>query len=60
MGEALTHAKKESCRRVLLGVHSRNTDAIAFYQKLGFLDVGKRSFKVGNNYYDDIVLALTI
>ncbi len=57
MDAAMAHAKKKNCSRLLLGVHSRNTGAIAFYRKLGFDNAGKRSFKVGNTFYDDIVLA---
>lgn len=60
MQEALSYARNQNCRRVLLEVYSGNTSAIAFYQRLGFVNVGKRSFKVINNYYEHIALALTI
>jgi diamine N-acetyltransferase len=60
MDEALVYAKYQNCRRVLLGVYSGNTGAIAFYKKFGFVEIGKRSFKVGNILSDDIVMAINI
>ena len=60
MQEAFAHVRQQGCRRVLLGVFSRNTNAIAFYQRLGFVNVGDRIFKVGNTDCSDIVLALTL
>ncbi len=60
MLEALDYAKHHNSRRLLLGVHSRNTNAIAFYQKLGYKIVGERKFKVGHHEYNDLVLALEI
>ena len=60
MHEALNHAKHHNSRRLLLGVYSRNTSAIAFYQKLNYKIVGERKFKVGHHEYNDLVLALEI
>ena len=60
MQKALDHAKRHNSRRLLLGVHSRNTSAIAFYQKLNYKIVGERKFKVGQHEYNDLVLALEI
>jgi ribosomal protein S18 acetylase RimI-like enzyme len=60
MAEALIDARNRNCRRVLLEVYAGNTGAIAFYQKLGFVNVGQRSFKVINNYYEHITMALTL
>ena len=60
MEAAFIHAKKIKCRRVLLGVYSRNTGAIAFYRKLGFIAVGKRTFRVGKMTSEDTVFALTL
>lgn len=58
MQEALEYAKQRNSLRLLLGVHSRNTNAIAFYQKLGYKIVGERKFKVGDHEYNDLVMAL--
>jgi diamine N-acetyltransferase len=60
MQEAFIDEKLRECKRLLLGVHFRNTSAIAFYQKLGYRIVGERKFKVGHNEYNDIVMALDI
>jgi diamine N-acetyltransferase len=40
----------------LIGVSQRNTDAIAFYQRLGFAVVGEREFHVGDWSEIDFVL----
>ena len=58
MQEALAYAKRCNSRRLLLGVHSRNTNAIAFYKKLGYKISGERKFKVGAHEYNDLVMAL--
>jgi len=60
MAEAIAFARTRNCRRLLLGVHSRNIGAIAFYERLGFTNVGTRKFKVGSHIYDDLVFALTL
>ncbi len=60
MQEALADARARDCRRLLLGVYSQNANAIAFYEKLGFVKVGTRRFKVGSSYYDDYVFALAL
>lgn len=57
---ALEHARAAGSRRVLLGVYADNRDALAFYQRCGFRDVGVRRFRVGDNEYDDRVLALDL
>ncbi len=57
MEVALMHAREQNCPRVLLGVYSRNAKAIAFYERLGFVQVGTRRFKVGNAFHDDAVMA---
>ena len=54
---ALRGAKARSFERVLLGVFSQNAQAIAFYRRRGFAQVGVRQFQVGANLYDDLVLA---
>jgi ribosomal protein S18 acetylase RimI-like enzyme len=58
MEAALSEARAQDCRRVLLGVYSLNTKAIAFYERLGFVKIGTRRFRVGNAYHDDAVMAI--
>jgi ribosomal protein S18 acetylase RimI-like enzyme len=42
---------------VWLGVWERNPRAIAFYRKLGFLEVGEHVFSLGSDPQRDIVMA---
>jgi ribosomal protein S18 acetylase RimI-like enzyme len=60
MDAAIDYSKSKGTRRILLGVYSRNADAIAFYERLKFRQVGVRKFNVGHNVYDDAVLALDL
>lgn len=57
MAAALDGARVAGARRVLLGVFSLNARAIAFYARQGFVEAGVRKFHVGENDYDDFVLA---
>lgn len=57
---AMRHARERGARRMLLGVYAQNHDALAFYARGGFHDVGERRFRVGDNEYDDRVLALDL
>lgn len=57
---ATEYARTIGAARLLLGVYSRNTTALAFYNNLGFRTVGRRVFHVGSNDYDDWILALSI
>ena len=56
MEEALAAAAAAGCRRVLLGVYSRNEQALAFYRQLGFTQAGTREFRVGTHDYHDYIL----
>lgn len=49
-------ARRQGVRRLLLGVYSRNTAALAFYARLGFTQAGTREFHVGANVYHDYIL----
>lgn len=60
MDAARTHAVSQGARRLLLGVYRDNTAAIGFYERLGYQRIGTRTFKVGENTYNDIVLALDL
>ncbi|HEX5236230.1 MAG TPA: GNAT family N-acetyltransferase [Silvibacterium sp.] len=44
-------------RRLLLGVHDGNTQAISFYRRHGFEDAGTRAFQVGKTICSDLILA---
>ena len=51
MEAATRYARDAGFKRMLLGVYSRNADALAFYERIGFKIVGERYFRVGANEY---------
>ena len=55
--EAVAHARAINARRLLLGVYAKNHSAIAFYERLGFKQVGTRTFSVGSRHYEDPIMA---
>jgi len=57
METALDAAAAAGFTRVLLGVFGGNARAIAFYTRQGYAEAGVRKFRVGENEYDDLVLA---
>ncbi len=57
LAAAQAGAAARGFERLLLGVYSQNAQAIAFYRRQGFEQVGVRRFQVGANLYDDLVLA---
>ncbi|HAT33560.1 MAG TPA: GNAT family N-acetyltransferase [Janthinobacterium sp.] len=60
MDAALAHARAAGATRLLLGVYAKNADALAFYGRCGFVEVGTRTFRVGNSDYDDLILGLDL
>ena len=56
MERATKYARDAGFNRMLLGVYSRNADALAFYERIGFQPVGERYFRVGANEYFDHIL----
>lgn len=60
LSEAVTHARSRQTSRLLLGVYKNNDRALAFYQRMGFEQIGTRQFDVGGRIYDDWVLALNV
>jgi ribosomal protein S18 acetylase RimI-like enzyme len=57
MAAAVDKAQQIGGGRLLLGVYARNGRAIRFYQKNGMTIIGTRQFQVGENRYDDVVMA---
>lgn len=53
-------AKEQNARRLLLGVHRDNRRALSFYRRNGFVIAGARTFHLGDNVFDDHVLARTL
>lgn len=57
---ALSRARALECSRLLLGVYAENTAARGFYAKMGFEEVGERSFRVGSAEFHDKILARSL
>jgi ribosomal protein S18 acetylase RimI-like enzyme len=60
MQAALSQARASGAGRVLLGVYAENHDALAFYARCGFAQVGRRTFRVGRTDCQDVILGLTL
>jgi len=60
MVQALQYAREIGAKRMLLGTYDQNHRAVAFYRRAGFEKVGERRFQVGNQIFDDIVMAITL
>jgi diamine N-acetyltransferase len=56
MDYALQLAVKMGKRYAWLGVWDRNSDAIAFYQKMGFTEVGRHPFMLGDDLQTDLIM----
>ena len=56
MAQAIEESARRGARQVVLGVLRRNTRAVAFYRRQGFVEVGTRVFQVGSARFDDLVL----
>lgn len=53
---ALQLAEEMRKRSVWLGVWEKNTDAIAFYKKMGFMEAGRHTFRMGNELQSDWIM----
>jgi ribosomal protein S18 acetylase RimI-like enzyme len=60
MQKATQFARVAGFERLLLGVYSRNTAALAFYNRIGFHRVGERQFRVGASEYFDHILGINL
>lgn len=56
--KALQVAQVKQVSFVWLGVWEKNTRAIAFYQKNGFITIGKHIFKLGDDEQTDFIMKL--
>lgn len=57
---AIAHSTAAGARRLLLGVYAHNTNAIGFYERIGFGRVGHRRFNVGGKDYDDYIMGMPL
>ena len=58
--KTIQFAKFKGKKKIWLGVWKENKEAIRFYQKLGFSNVGEHVFVFGNERQIDLVLKLNI
>lgn len=56
MTEALTTALERNAVTLWLGVWERNARAISFYRKVGFADVGRQTFVLGDDKQTDRIM----
>jgi diamine N-acetyltransferase len=57
MQAAVDHARELKRKRLVLGVYGQNHEALRFYSKCGFSQIGERFFTVGATTHHDAVLA---
>jgi ribosomal protein S18 acetylase RimI-like enzyme len=57
MGACLKEAEAQRHDRIWLGVWERNLQAIAFYERWGFVRVGEKTFVLGTDPQTDHVMA---
>jgi ribosomal protein S18 acetylase RimI-like enzyme len=57
MDQVLDHASACRAPRLWLGTYAENHRAVAFYKRNHFVTVTTRQFQVGNQLFDDIVMA---
>lgn len=55
---AIETARELGCDAVWLGVWERNPKAVAFYERMGFVDVGEQIFQLGDDAQRDHVMQL--
>jgi ribosomal protein S18 acetylase RimI-like enzyme len=60
MDQAVAAAKERARKRLLLGVYGRNAQAIAFYRRNGFEQIGERRFQVGDTLHEDAIMARNV
>lgn len=53
-------ARRRGAARLTLGMHGGNHAALAFYTRMGFVQIGARTFQVGDQVCDDLVLGLAL
>ena len=57
---AAAEARSRGERRLTLGMYGGNHAALAFYTRMGFRQIGTRTFQVGEQVCNDLVLALDL
>jgi diamine N-acetyltransferase len=60
LNKAIELAKVHNKSKIWLGVWEKNENAIAFYKKMGFVEIGAHSFYMGDEEQIDIIMTLAI
>lgn len=60
MDRAIEKTRELGRTRLILGVYGKNHDAIRFYEKAGFTQIGERFFTVGSTTHHDAVMARNV
>jgi diamine N-acetyltransferase len=60
LNTAVEMAKVHNKTKIWLGVWEKNENAIAFYKKVGFIEVGAHCFYMGDEEQIDIIMSLAI
>jgi ribosomal protein S18 acetylase RimI-like enzyme len=60
LNAAIADARSLGAHRLLLGTNAGNQRAIAFYRRNGFVEIGTRTFVVGDQRCCDLLFALTL
>jgi diamine N-acetyltransferase len=60
MQRCVDEARQRGCNSLWLGVWEHNQNAIGFYKKLGFREVGSHAFRFGNEIQTDLIMELDL
>lgn len=58
--QAVEIADKHKKSKLWLGVWEKNANAIAFYERLGFIQTGTHSFSMGDEEQNDFIMTKTL
>ncbi|MEH7388606.1 GNAT family N-acetyltransferase [Bacillus sp. JJ1521] len=60
LNKAMEFALEQNKKKIWLGVWEKNENALAFYQKVGFVQTGAHSFYMGDEEQIDIIMTKTL
>lgn len=60
MQRCIDEARQRDCNSLWLGVWENNQNAIGFYKKQGFREVGSHAFMFGNEIQTDLIMELEL
>lgn len=56
LNQAIEIAREQDKRKIWLGVWEKNENAIAFYEKMGFIQTGAHAFYMGDEEQTDLIM----